>query len=336
MGDAYNNWHLFVQNTSCLFFIRRWTLDVRCSTFIFQINPVILFILVSALFFRADAFAETNGKIPVSVSIAPQAFFIEKVGGDRISVHVLLPPGRSPATYAPTPLQVSNLMRSVLFFRIGVPFETALIPGIEQSAKQLKIVDTRKGITLRRMSREPHLQKDDGPAETQTHAAHGHGGDDPHIWLDPSLVMIQAATMRDALVDVDPDGAEFYRDNYRVFAEELGLLDERIRKVLAPVQGARLLVFHPSFGYFADAYGLKQIAVEKEGKAPKGKELAHLIKMARQENVRIIFVQPQFDRHAAEKIAAVIDGAVIPLDPLARDYIRNLEAMAYAAADALK
>lgn len=273
-------------------------------------------------------------RIPVSVSIAPQAFFAEKVGGDRISVHVLLPPGRSPATYAPTPAQASKLSKSILLFRIGVPFETSLLRKIEQSGQDLRVVDTRKGITLRKIDGEAHAHDDHGQGET--HDLHGTEGFDPHIWLDPLLVKTQAATMRDALTAVDPDGALNYQENCRLFEEELDDLDARIREVLAVVKGASLLVFHPSFGYFAEAYGLRQVAVEKAGKSPKGKQLTGLIKMAKKENVRIIFVQPQFDTHAAEKIAAAIDGAVVPLDPMSRDYIRNLETMAHTVANALK
>jgi len=287
-------------------------------------------------------------KIPVSVSIAPQAFFAERVGGERISVHVLLPPGRSPATYAPTPDHVSQLIRSRLLFRIGVPFETALLPAIEQTVESLEVVDTRRGITLRRFEGDDrahghvgHEEEDhhDGHAdheEESTHASHAHEGYDPHIWLDPLLVKKQAATMRDALATIDPEGGAFYRENCRQFEKELEELDARIREVLAPVKGASLLVFHPSFGYFAEAYGLRQVAVEKAGKSPRGKELSRLIKLARKENVRIVFVQPQFDQHAADKIAAAINGAVVPLDPLARDYIANMEAMARIVAEGLK
>jgi zinc transport system substrate-binding protein len=278
--------------------------------------------------------AEAREPIPVSVSIAPLAFFAEKVGGDRVSVHVLLPPGRSPATYAPTPAQVSQLTKSLLLFRVGVPFESVLLKGIAQSGKDLRVIDTRKGITLRRFHGEAHTH--DAHVEDEAHASHVKEGYDPHIWLDPLLVKTQATTMRDALTAADPDGAKIYRENCRLFGKELEDLDARIRDVLAPAKGSSLLVFHPSFGYFSEAYGLRQVAVETAGKSPKGKELTRLIKMVKKENVRTIFVQPQFDTHAAEKIAAAIDGVVVSLDPMSRDYIRNMEAMAHAVAEALR
>lgn len=280
--------------------------------------------------------AEAGERIPVSVSIAPQAFFVEKVGGDRVSVHVVLPPGRSPATYAPSPAHVSQLARSRLLFRIGVPFESTLLPAIQRTAGNLEVVDTRRGITLRRFAAdEGESVHGEHPHENEG-AFHTGEGHDPHIWLDPMLVKQQAATMRDALIGIDPGGAAAYQENYRNFERELEQLDARIREVLLPVKGSSLLVFHPSFGYFADAYGLRQVAVEKSGKSPRGKALSRLIKMAREENVRIVFVQPQFDRHAAGKIAAALNGAVVPLDPLSRDYIANMDTMARTVSQALK
>jgi len=305
----------------------------------FKDNKVIKTILglLTCLLACTGVLAETPERIPVSVSIAPMAFFAEKVGGDRVSVNVLLPPGRSPATYAPTPAQVSMLTKSLLLFRVGVPFETALLSGIEQSSKALHVIDTRTGIPLRRFHGDAHAHDGHNEhVEGEAHASRLKAGYDPHIWLDPLLVKKQAATMRDALTAVDPDGAPIYRENCRLFEKELENLDARIRDVLAPVKGSSLLVFHPSFGYFAEAYGLRQVAVETAGKSPKGKELTRLIKLVKKENVRTIFVQPQFDKHAAEKIAAAIDGTVVSLDPMSRDFIRNMEAMAHTVAAALK
>lgn len=296
--------------------------------------PIIVRLLIS-LMALSLAPAQAMEKIPISVSIAPQAFFAEKVGGDRVSIHVVLPPGRSPATYALTPAHMSRLARSRLLFRIGVPFENSVLSGIEQTAGGPYVVDTRKGINLRRFAENGHAHTHTDSLEN-AHTFQPGDGHDPHIWLDPMLVKLQAATMRDALMAVDPEGEPHYRENYRLFERELEDLDARLRKVLAPVKGSSLLVFHPSFGYFADAYGLRQVAVETSGKSPKGKELSGLIKMAREENVRVVFVQPQFDRHAANKIAAALDGAVVPLDPLSRDYITNMDTMARTIAKALR
>ncbi|MCF8070323.1 MAG: zinc ABC transporter substrate-binding protein [Desulfobacterales bacterium] len=266
------------------------------------------------------AIEEPDNRISVFVSIQPQAYFLERIGGDRVVVDVLVMPDKNPATYSPTPDQMMKLSKADLFFRIGVPFENILISKIDALSDRLTIVDTRKGITLRRMESGYH-----------EHDQHNHDhteGNDPHIWLSPVLVKQQSKTILETLVKIDPDGKTTYTANYRSFIDDLDALDNKIRSALAPIKGSALFVFHPAFGYFAEEYGLKQIAVEIEGKAPKGKDVSLFIKKARNDNVKVIFVQAQFDRSAAYKIASAIDGSVVPVDPLARDYISNLEEMA--------
>ncbi len=273
--------------------------------------------------------------IPVFVSIFPQAYFVERIGRNRVTVHVLVLPGKNPATYAPSPAQMSKLAKAEIFFRIGVPFEEALMPKINNSTRQLQIIDTRKGIQLRKMARSHHGDEEAHEKHRPRAEHHPNDGYDPHIWLSPILVKKQAETIYEALVKADPAGRTQYLSNYKAFVKDLETLHQKIKKSLAPVKGETLFVFHPAFGYFADAYGLKQMAVEMEGKAPKGKDLTLFIKKAKKEAVRIVFVQPQFDKRTAQKIAHAIQGAVVMLDPLAGDYIHNLEDMATKVSDAL-
>jgi zinc transport system substrate-binding protein len=275
-----------------------------------------LFIMSSDLLHAAD-----DGILSVFVSIQPQAYFVERIAGDRVSTEVLVPPGKSPSAYALSPLQMSRLSNAKILFRIGVPFENHLIPKIRHNMG-VAIVDTRHGIHLRNMEGRHH---DDGHSHDGAHMV---GGKDPHIWLNPSMVKKQAETICLALIGADPSGKEVYNTNLKIFIEDLERLDAKIRAALLPVKGQAFFVFHPSYGYFADAYNLEQVAVEMEGKTPRGKDLTDLIKKARKRKVRVIFVQPQFDQTAALKIARAIDGAVLPLDPLAYDYINNLESMA--------
>ncbi|MEA2085285.1 MAG: zinc ABC transporter substrate-binding protein [Thermodesulfobacteriota bacterium] len=263
-----------------------------------------------------------QNKLPVFVSIEPQAYFVERIGGSRVSVDVLVHPGENPATYTPTPAQMSKLAKAEIFFRIGVPFENIFMKKIQSTMKHLHIIDTRKGIKLRQMEgRHHHVEK---------------GGNDPHIWLNPSFVKQQAETMLYALIELDPEGKDEYTANYESFVKDLNALNETIKETLASVKGGNILVFHPVLGYFTDAYGLRQIAIEVEGKAPKGRNLAMLIKKARQEDIRVVFIQPQFDKTAAQKIADAINGKLVLLDPLARDYLNNLESMAGEIAAALQ
>jgi zinc transport system substrate-binding protein len=291
---------------------------------------------------------ETPTKLKAFVSILPQKYFTERIGGDLVDVSVLVGPGRSPATYEPTPRQMAELSKARVFFRIGVPFENSLIPKIASMFKDLTMVDTRKGITLRQMDSnhpdEPHeadkQHGKEGPRDNQHRAGdkdhhHGAGAPDPHMWLDPVLVKIQAKTICDALIELDPKNAGTYEKNLKSFEEDLDRVHARVMKALAPVKGKKLFVFHPAYGYFADRYGLKQVAVETGGKEPSARQLASLIDRAKQADAKVIFLQPQFDRRTAETIAKSIGGAVVSLDPLGVDYIKNLEQMASRIESAL-
>ena len=142
--------------------------------------------------------------------------------------------------------------------------------------------------------------------------------------------------MHEALVRLDPEGREIYGRGYGDLVEDLQSLDRRIARILEPVKGEPFFVFHPSFGYFAEDYGLQQIAVETGGAEPSARQLARLIEEARERGVRVIFVQPQFSQKSAETIASEIGGAVVPIDPLARDYVENLGKMARAVEEGLR
>jgi zinc transport system substrate-binding protein len=151
---------------------------------------------------------------------------------------------------------------------------------------------------------------------------------DPHIWLDPARVKIQAATICEALTRLAPDHRMSFERNLREFQRDLDRVDKDIAETLAPLKGSKFYVFHPAFGYFGDRYGLEQVAVEIEGKEPSPKQLSQLINKARSEGVKVIFVQPQYAKKDAETIAREIGGAVVPMNPLPRDYLDNLEKMA--------
>jgi zinc transport system substrate-binding protein len=287
-----------------------------------------------------SAASATEG-LKIHVSILPQKYFVERIAGDLATVDVLVKPGKSPATYSPTPAQIKSLSQADLYFRIGVPFENGFIHKIESIAQNIRLVDCRKGIELRQMQAQAHDHEKEGHqdqghmAEHHEEGHHDHTGKDPHIWMNPKLVKIQAHTILEALVALDPSNREIYTNNYTVFIQDLDHLDTRLTQTLSPYKGEALFVFHSAFGYFADAYGMHQIAVETMGKSPKGKDLAAIIKLAKKEKARVIFVQPQFDTNTAEKIAVAIKGHVVSMNPLAYDYLANMEAMAKTVAQSI-
>ena len=281
-----------------------------------------------------------SARTRVVVTIPPQAFFVERIGGDLVEVDVLVGPGQSPHSYEATPKQMARLVEADVYFTTGMPFEDALIERIHKLASDIEIVATDYPVPKRRMTLsefehgehhlhdEHHEQNAESQDDPSAPATHDGGRPDPHVWMDPGLVKIQARVIAPALIRANPDHEQAYLDNLEAFLEELDALDARIADTLSELHGTRLYVFHPAFGYFADAYGLVQVPVETGGKEPSARRIAQLIERAREDGARMIFVQPQFSTLAAEAIAEAIGGAVVPIDPLARDYVANLERIA--------
>jgi zinc transport system substrate-binding protein len=268
-------------------------------------------------------FAQTP--INIFVSTLPQKYFVERIAGEHARVQVLVKPGKSPATYSPSPDQIKRLTTSDIYFIIGVPFENGLLHKIKAISDTIEIVDTRKGIALRKMNAHGISDSNHGETEEKNYM-----GKDPHIWMSPLLVKIQAKTMAAAFIKFDQKNKGVYEQNLEAFIQDLDDIHKRLETTLAPFKGETIFVFHPVFGYFTDTYGMTQMAIETMGKAPKGKELSAIIKKAKSKKTRVLFVQPQFDRHTAQKIASAINGTVVSIDPLAFDYLSNMEGIAHA------
>jgi len=269
--------------------------------------------------------AAENCPISVFVSIPPQKYFVERVGGDDVAVSVMVGPGHSPATYEPTPRQMTDLAKAQAYFPIGVPFEQAWMSRIMAANPQLRIVRTLGGISLRVMERPSGM-----PA---THSATRLS--DPHTWTSPPLVKVMAGHIRDGLIELEPACREKYRARYQSVAQDLDRLDAEIRKILGGVKRHEFMVFHPAWGYFADTYGLRQIPIESEGKQPGPKSLAWVIDEAKAKGIKVVFVQAQFSHTAADMIAREIGARVVAVDPLAENYMENMRTVASAFAAAL-
>ena len=274
---------------------------------------------------REPVARSTPNIVRAVVTILPQAYFVERVGGPRVAVQVLVGSSQSYHSYEPTPRQIADLSEAQVFFTIGIPFEHALVEKVRSTRHHLVRVDLREGMPLREAT------------DHCAHEDHDHGdAKDPHIWLDAKLVKLQAATIAAALAKLDPSHADEYEKNLRAFHADLAAADARAAAALAPFKGREFFVFHPTFGYFGDAYGLKQVAVEEGGKEPGGRQLASMIEQARKAGARAIFGQPQFSSSAARTVAAEIGAEVVTIDPLARDYLTNYVAMAEKIAASLR
>ncbi|MGE4578139.1 MAG: metal ABC transporter solute-binding protein, Zn/Mn family [Desulfuromonadales bacterium] len=287
-------------------------------------------IFLPLLFVILTALAAQAAPLQVFVSVLPQKYIVERIGGNEVTVSVMVGPGRSPATYEPTPKQMATLATAAVYFRIGVAFETVWMERIRSNNPDLRIIDLREGITLRAIESHHHPGHDHHDEEK------GQGLKDPHIWTSPLLVQVMAGKVLSVLAALNPEAEETYRRNYQALISDLESLDRDIRTKLAPLKNRRFLIFHPSMGYFADTYGLQQVPIEMEGKEPGARTLARLIDEAKAQNVRVIFVQEQFSRRLAENIARSIDATVIAIDPLAEDYATNMRHIADVFAAAME
>jgi len=274
---------------------------------------------------------ETDG-VTVAVSVLPHAWLVERIGGEHVTVVTLVGPGESPATYQPTDQLVSEAMRARLLFRTGVPFERGPWLAAVKRAGVITI-DLRAHVPLRDMEAHDHGEEE-GHAEDEPDVSAE--GKDPHIWLAPALLRRQAMTAADALAAADPEHAETYRANFEALDTELAALDGEIRQKLENLPTRRLYVFHPAWGYFCDAYGLTQVPIEIEGKDPSERELTEIVKRAKADDVKVIYVQPQITGRAVTAVAEAIGARVERLDPIARDVPANLRAAAESIAAAAR
>ena len=268
----------------------------------------------------------TQNRLIVYVSIPPQKYFVEKIGGDICSVRTLIPLGASPHTFEPKPSQMAALGKASCYFAIGVEMEEVWLPKIRRLCPELKIVPTDSGIIKRPMERAIDPGDRD---EDIHHENHRHHGDDPHIWLSPDLVKLQAKTIAGALAEIDTAHATLYYERSKAFETQVDSVRLHIAGMLEECHApGSFMAFHPSWGYFADAFSLRQVAVEMEGKEPGIRQLGRIVALAKQEGIRTVLVQPQFSTRTAQTIAEELGGTTVVADPLAEDWARNLERVA--------
>jgi len=267
--------------------------------------------LLLILIFTAITFAKVN----VIVSIVPQKLFVNKIGGDKVDVTVMVESGASPHTYTPKPSQMKRLSKAKLYLAIGVEFEKVWLNKFINQNRNMLVVDTSKDINKTTM--------------------HHHNEEelDPHVWVDPLNVKVIAQNIYEALVKVDKINENYYKENLEKFLKEIDEVDQNIKNILKDTpKGTTFMVFHPAWGYFAKSYGLKQLAVEIEGKSPKMKALVKIIQKAKKEKVQAIFTQPEFSDKASRLISKELNISVIKASTLAENWGENLQNLAKAIA----
>jgi len=284
---------------------------------------------ITLLFLLSTTYIFSN--INAVVSILPEQTFVKSIGGDKVNVSLMVQPGNSPHTYEPKPSQMIDIAKADLYFAIDVEFEHVWLPKFQSLNPKMQVIDLADNVTKMQMQKKHECEPDD--EHHSEHEEHKHEGEDPHIWTAPSNVKIIAQNIYNALKKIDPVNADYYKRNFDIFLASIDETDRQIIHFLSSLgDSRRFMVFHPSWGYFANAYNLEQIAVEVEGKEPKPKELIHLLKEAKEEKVKAIFTQPEFSDTVAKIIAKELQIPVVRISPLAPNWSENLINIAKAIA----
>lgn len=256
----------------------------------------------------ADGEMEDNDRIAVVVTIPPQQEFVERVGGDHVRVILLVPPGADPHTYEPAPAVLAAVAEADLYAMVGsgIEFEIAWGEKIAALNPDMTVVNCSQGV--------------------EVIAA------DPHIWTSPRNAKVMVENIRDGLIEADPENAEDYRRNAAAYLDDLDALDAEISALIAGSGVRVVLVDHPSWAYLARDYGFEEVAIESEGKEPSPKRIEHLIRLAEEEGVRVVFASPEHSTRSAGVIAEAIGGSVVTVSPLKKDYLDNMRQVAAAFA----
>ncbi|WP_457559935.1 metal ABC transporter solute-binding protein, Zn/Mn family [Caminibacter sp.] len=237
----------------------------------------ILFLLIFAL----PLFA-----LNVSVTILPQKGVIEAIAGEKAQVNVMVPPGASPVIYSPEFKQLKAIKNSKVYFTIGVPFDKKYLRKIKEINPKIKIVYFGKYLKT---------------------------SNNPHIWLSPAFLELQAKVVLDTFLELDPENKDFYLKNYQNYIQKLSSLEV---KGFKEIHQKAFITFHPSFYYFAKDFHLKEIALQKEGKSPSFAYLAKVIKLAKENNIKTVIISPEFPQKYAKLVASKIGAKVVTISPL--------------------
>lgn len=267
---------------------------------------IILVVMAMATSCAPRVNTNKDSKMRVATSVAPVGYLAARIGGENLQVDVLLKSGQSPHTFEPTPKQIANISSGQIYFTMDLPFEKTMEPKLKSANRNMIIVDALKGQTL--ITHDDHL--------------------DPHVWMSPRATIVLADVIHDVLVSTDPSNKEQYDAGLSALKEELGTLDKEVSNLLEPIQGKNFFTLHPAYGYFAAAYGLNQIAIEQDGKEPGQKGLAEIIDLAKRDNAKIIFVQPQLSDKGARTVAETIGADLVLLDPLEENCISTVRKLA--------
>jgi len=301
-----------------------------------------------------------DSEVPiVAVSIVPEAAFVEEVAGNLVKVVTMIPPGNSPANYQPTPKLMSEFSEAEIYFTIGVNAESSIVPKAIELNENIKLValdtlveekypsryfsDSSMDIHEEHMHEEEHIEdheedmheeehiedlEEDMHEEEhiENHDGHVHevGGKDPHLWLSPKRVKEMVIIIRDELIELDPEHKIAYETNAEAYLKEINTLDDQLLEITSNLKNRSFIMYHPSLGYFADDYNLKMVAIEANGKKATVEQMSEVIDFAKNNSIKVILYQEEFDSSQANTVANEIGGKALKINPLDYNYTEQM------------
>lgn len=277
-----------------------------------MINKIFLSLVLTVLL--AGCTTNTSNQKMLTVSIDPQKFFLEAIVGDKYTVNSLIPAGANPESYDPTPSQMISLGKSSIYFKVGyLSFENVWVKNVQENTPQMQIVDCSVGIEALECSGHGH--------DDHHHHSHGgHEGEDPHIWSSPSTAKIMVNNMYNAIIAADTDNKDYYAGNYTQLINKIDSVDTVIRHYLEKSDKRSFIIYHPALSYLALEYGLNQYSIEQEGKSPSPAQLKQLIDLAKEQDVKVVFIQAEYDKKNAEVIAREIGAKLVSINLLSYNW----------------
>ncbi len=268
--------------------------------------------------------APVKQKLQITVSVAPQAWLVKALAGDLAEVQSMVNPGDDPHTYEPKPSQMQALAQTDIYFTMGVEYERAWMPRLSNANGKMRVVDVTAGVSM--LPSENHTG---GEASTEDEA-------DPHIWFSAQRMKIVAKNTADALVSFNPVNKSTYDQNLAIVLDKIDAVDAAVRETLKSTTQKKFLIMHPMLAYFAADYGLEQLTVEIGGQEPSPGELAALLDLAGQNQIKALYIQRNTSVKMAEMVAnALAIQKTYALEPLAEDWPANMLEIARLLAEGL-
>ena len=250
----------------------------------------------------------------VTVTIPPVAWFVESIAGDDFSVNVLLPPGADHHIWEPLPAQINSLSGSeALIINGQLGFEAAWMNRFLQVNPDIKVLDLSGKIDLVRV-------EDDNDEAGHGHSGHSDEGTDPHFWMSPAEAAIMAEEITEFLSGLNPGSSQKYQANFKTLADSISVLDSLVREAVGSMRNRIVLIYHPALAYMARDYGFEQVSFEDEGKSPSPARLKELIDMAREKEIKTIFIQAEYDVRNAESLAKESGAELVVINPMNREW----------------